>query len=194
VETFDFLARFECRLIDFLLPHYNRDRLPPRPDGDPVAYGRWYWRLYQAWVGDRHPHVEIRYFKNIVSQMAGGPAWVESMTLEPCQLVTIATGGEIEGVDCLKSTASGVQVTGLDITGSSFDEALVTPVLSSRQTGAGQLCQTCRSCRYMTFCAGGYLPHRYSRARGFDNPSVYCDDLYWLLDRIRDHLGTLSAR
>ena len=30
----------------------------------------------------------------------------------------------------------------------------------------------------MNACGGGYLPHRFSRKNGFDNPSVYCDDLY----------------
>ena len=34
-------------------------------------------------------------------------------------------------------------------------------------------------------CAGGYLPHRFSRARRFDNPSVYCDDLKALIGTIQ---------
>jgi uncharacterized protein len=34
----------------------------------------------------------------------------------------------------------------------------------------------------MQICGGGYLPHRYSKASGYDNPSAYCDDLFALLD------------
>lgn len=192
IEMFDFLAGFGVELIDFLLPLHTWDRPPIRPDADPIAYGRWYWRLYQAWIADRHPQVQIRYLKNIVSQMAGGRSAVESMTLEPCQLVLIATDGGIEAVDSLKSTASGAQLTGLNILDTPFDHALSLPIISIRQTGAAQLCETCRSCRNMTACAGGYFPHRYSKTRGFDNPSVYCEDLFWLVDQIREHLSGLK--
>jgi len=192
IEMFDFLAAFGVELIDFLLPHHTWDRPPIRPERDPIAYGRWYWRLYQAWIGDRHPQVQIRYLRNIVSQMAGGRSAVESMTLEPCQLVMIATDGGIEAVDSLKSTASGAQLTGLNILDTPFDRALSLPIINIRQTGEAQLCETCRTCRNMTACAGGYFPHRYSKTRGFDNPSVYCEDLFWLVDRIREHLRGLK--
>jgi uncharacterized protein len=33
-------------------------------------------------------------------------------------------------------------------------------------------------------CGGGYLPHRFSKANGFDNPSVYCADLLKLIEHI----------
>src|SRR5262245_10284012 len=47
----------------------------------------------------------------------------------------------------------------------------------------------CRSCPEETTCGGGYLPHRYSNARGFNNPSVWCADLLKLFQHIRQHLG-----
>ena len=37
-------------------------------------------------------------------------------------------------------------------------------------------------------CGGGYLPHRFSKLNGFDNPSVYCADLYATLDYIQSKL------
>lgn len=61
-DTLDFLGSFEVSQVDFLLPHYHWDRLPPRPprpmDGD-VAYGRWMLDVYRAWAGgaaDTSPH------------------------------------------------------------------------------------------------------------------------------------------
>jgi uncharacterized protein len=47
----------------------------------------------------------------------------------------------------------------------------------------------CRGCPELSTCAGGYLPHRWSAARGFDNPSVWCADLLKLFGHIRDRLG-----
>jgi uncharacterized protein len=47
----------------------------------------------------------------------------------------------------------------------------------------------CRACRERDTCAGGHLPNRYSRERGFDNPSVWCADLLALFDHVRLRMG-----
>jgi uncharacterized protein len=36
----------------------------------------------------------------------------------------------------------------------------------------------------MSVCGGGYLPHRFSQSNGYDNPSVYCDDLYAMFENM----------
>jgi uncharacterized protein len=38
----------------------------------------------------------------------------------------------------------------------------------------------------VNICGGGYYPHRYSKILEFDNPSVYCEDLYKLITHIED--------
>jgi hypothetical protein len=38
-------------------------------------------------------------------------------------------------------------------------------------------------------CGGGYLPHRFSKANGYANPSVYCDDLYATFEHIESTLA-----
>jgi len=40
----------------------------------------------------------------------------------------------------------------------------------------------------MNACGGGYLPHRFSKKNGYDNPSVYCDDLYATYQHIQSAL------
>jgi len=40
----------------------------------------------------------------------------------------------------------------------------------------------------MNACGGGYLPHRFSKENGYDNPSVYCDDLYAIYEHIESVL------
>src|SRR4030095_5124140 len=57
----------------------------------------------------------------------------------------------------------------------------------------------CIGCPEETTCSGGYLPHRWSNERSFDNPSVWCDDLLKLFRHIRTRLEvspqeTLSRR
>ena len=47
----------------------------------------------------------------------------------------------------------------------------------------------CRACPELAVCGGGFLPQRYSRARRFDNPSVWCADILALLAHIRARTG-----
>jgi uncharacterized protein len=46
------------------------------------------------------------------------------------------------------------------------------------------LCEECRHCELVAVCGGGYYPHRFSVARGFQNPSIYCFDLTKLIEEI----------
>jgi sulfatase maturation enzyme AslB (radical SAM superfamily) len=48
----------------------------------------------------------------------------------------------------------------------------------------GQPNSVCQTCPVVKVCGGGYIPHRYSAARKFDNPSVYCRDLEKLIRHI----------
>ena len=175
--------------LDFLLPHWHWDTPPPRPNGDPIEYGRWFWEIYKAWTADKHAGVEVRFLANIVSQLAGGASIYEAMTLAPVTLVVVAADGSIEAVDSIKSTASGLQHTGLNVHASTFDMVLDARLVSIRQSGEDQLCEQCRQCRFKKECAGGYFPHRWGRGRQFDNPSVYCADLYWLISQIYEDLA-----
>jgi uncharacterized protein len=150
--------------------------------------------VFEAWVNGRHTHLGIRFFENIIRQYLRVESNSEAMNLAPVTLVTINTDGDIEGVDTLKSTASGIQRTGLSVYSNSIDEALALDLIALRQSGRLQLADQCQRCKYVRECAGGYFPHRFSRDRKFDNPSVYCGDLFWLLTKIDNYLGGVSCR
>ena len=42
----------------------------------------------------------------------------------------------------------------------------------------------------MSACGGGYLPHRFSKKTGYDNPSVYCGDLYSMFENMQSILAS----
>ena len=191
LEVFDGLAEYGIPAVEFLLPHHNWDKPPGRPHLDPCEYGRWYFEIFKAWVEGRHGHLHIRFFTHILSQLMGRKGLYEAMTLEPVSLVTVNTAGGYEAVDCLKSTGSGAQHLGLGVMESPVSALLRHPAVEIRQKGVGQLAPKCLSCKHRSACAGGYYPHRFSEVNGFDNPSVYCSDLYWLLDEITTHVKSL---
>jgi uncharacterized protein len=51
----------------------------------------------------------------------------------------------------------------------------------------------CQACHEKDICGGGYLPHRYSRVSGFNNPSVWCADILKLIGHIRRKIDEDAA-
>ena len=185
IETFDALASLGVVNIDLLLPHFNWDRPPPRSlaQSSP-AYGQWFGTIWDAWLGGRHSQMKIRFLDNIVARLVGHPGLYEQMSESPVALITINSDGAIEGVDTLKSTGTGVQKTGLNVLDHSIDDVLSHQLYLSRQDWKAALPDACGECDIKRICAGGYLPHRYRTGTGFNNTSVYCDDLYHLVTKI----------
>jgi uncharacterized protein len=189
LEVFDFMGGLGVDHIDFLLPHHNWERPPLRITNRQTEYGEWLWAIFEAWTSGRHSKLTIRFFENIVRNFLREQSNCEAMSLAPVSLITVNTDGGLEGVDTLKSTGSGLQITGLNIFDNSFDDVFANELVALRQSGLSQLSSKCRRCQHVSICAGGYFPHRYSGNLLFDNPSVYCADLFWLLDRMTTFFG-----
>jgi uncharacterized protein len=64
-----------------------------------------------------------------------------------------------------------------------FDHELDRHIPAYRVEQVQKVCQQCQSCPHLASCGGGYLPHRFD-GTGFDNPSLYCQALYALSDRM----------
>jgi uncharacterized protein len=104
--------------------------------------------------------------------------------------VFIETDGEMEGLDNLRACADGMARIDLNVRHDDFQEIVHTATMHGTAIYQGMpLPSGCRACPERKTCAGGYLPHRYSAARGFDNPSVWCADLLKLFTHIRLRLG-----
>lgn len=197
-EITDYLLSYNPVGIDYLLPLDNHDRVPPgKEDPEAAPYGRWLTRAYDRWI-ERPNTTRIRLFQSIINMICGGASLVESIGLRAVDLIVIESNGEIEAVDSLKTTFQGATHLGFHVDDHSFDEVARHFAVRSRQLGADALCTTCQRCSIVEVCGGGYLPHRYSTARGFDNPSVYCADLQLLIGHIHQSVSSalipVSAR
>ncbi|MEV4134026.1 FxsB family cyclophane-forming radical SAM/SPASM peptide maturase [Dactylosporangium sp. NPDC049742] len=190
VEVHDYLAALGPPIIDFNLPHATHDTPPHRTAPDEPEYGRWMSRVYDAWIGaDTYTH-SVRMLEDIVALSLGAHGSVESLGLAPAGIVVVESDGSIEDVDTLKSVQQGAAVLGLDVFDHTFDQAVRHPAIQRRLTGASALAGECRRCPLVHVCGGGYLPHRHSAARGYRNPSVFCQDLTYLIRHIQ---ATLPA-
>ncbi|MCX4550389.1 FxsB family cyclophane-forming radical SAM/SPASM peptide maturase [Streptomyces sp. NBC_01500] len=188
VEVHDYLASFEPPVIDFNLPHGTHDEPPAREDPGLPEYGLWMSRVYDAWLARPEHRHSVRMLEDIVALSSGVRGSVETLGLAPPTSIVIESDGSIEGVDTLRSVEEGASWLGLDVIKDSFDEALHHPKLLHRQYGKAALAEQCQSCPLVEVCGGGYLPHRFSTARGYRNPSVYCADLEYLIRHVQGSL------
>jgi uncharacterized protein len=192
IRVYDALRTMAPPQLDLLLPHATWDQPPDRPDGQRAGYGRWLRRIYERWCDEGRP-LPIRLFQSLESTGGGGPSWSEWVGLDPADLVVIETDGAWEQVDSLKTAYHGAPVTGLDVFVNSVDEVAAHPGIARRQLGLADLCAECRACPVVTQCGGGLFTHRYRTGSGFDNRSVYCDDLVELIAAVNSTPPTAAA-
>lgn len=190
-EILDFLSQFQPPSIDFLEPHGSYDKLPPGKKGmASQEYGEWLIKLFDYWFD--HPtisHVPIRKFEEIIEHMLGGRGSIESFGLEPVSLVTIATDGMVESVDCIKAAHPNAHYLGLNVFDNSFDEVLSHPMVQLRQIGLAALNEQCHSCALVEICGGGYFAHRYNQLDNtFKHPTIYCQDYKLLIRHIQKRM------
>ena len=108
--------------------------------------------------------------------------------------LVIETDGSVHANDALRVCQDGAAESGLNVFQHSFDELHLGLPLVHRLVHEGiPLSATCQACPERNICGGGNLPHRYARANGFDNPSVWCADIQRLIAYIRRRL-TMAPR
>jgi uncharacterized protein len=97
----------------------------------------------------------------------------------------VMTDGSVEPHDVLRIAGNGSTRTTFNVFDHALDEVRSEPRWQAARDASINLAAKCRSCKFMNACGGGYLPHRFSKANGYDNPSVYCDDLYAMFENMQ---------
>ena len=95
------------------------------------------------------------------------------------------TDGSVEAHDVLRIAGHGFTQTTFSIFDHALDEVRNEPRWQAARDASINLAAKCQKCKFMNACGGGYLPHRFSKANGYDNPSVYCGDLYAMFENMR---------
>lgn len=181
VAVYDALAETRAPRIDFLLPHATWDAPPLRPEGAATPYAAWLLAVHDRWTAQGRP-MPVRLFDSVISTLGGGPSLTEAMGLESADVVVVETDGTYEQADSLKIAYDGAPATGRTVFRHTFDEVAGHPGMIARQQGLDGLSEQCRACPVVRSCGGGLFAHRYrGDGTGFDNPSVYCDDLLELI-------------
>ena len=168
---------------DIIIPDATVDEKPP-------SIASFYNGLFDLWLEANRskPTVNIRIVSDMIAALLGNNSPTEGVGYKPIELCTIMTDGSVEAHDVLRIAGDGFTQTTFNIFEHAIDEVRNEPRWKAARDASINLCEKCRQCKFMNACGGGYLPHRFSRNNGYDNPSVYCDDLYAMFENMQSVL------
>ncbi|MFF5180664.1 FxsB family cyclophane-forming radical SAM/SPASM peptide maturase [Micromonospora sp. NPDC000316] len=190
IGTYRSLLVHRPPVVDFLLPHGTWSTPPAGRPADPrqAPYAQWLSAVFDEWYSDGGQQTRVRLFDEIIQLLLGGSSRLAGVGVSPVAVAVVETDGAIEMDDTLGAAHAGAGRTGLHVDRDTFDAALRQPGVRAQQAGVDGLCARCRACDLHQVCGGGLYTHRWRAGSGFDNPSVYCADLYRLIGHIRSTL------
>lgn len=181
--------------MNFLLPdatHDTKQALYGRYGKTPVA--DYLIPIFDEWINEDNPGVKVRCFEEMIIGILGDKVPRDMIVNRRANYLVIDTDGSIQALDALKVCCEGKPETGLNLSQHGFDDLHKGMPLLHRMVHEGiPTCTTCDACPERATCRGGYLPHRYSRANEFDNPSIWCQDLLKLFTYVRNYIATATS-
>jgi uncharacterized protein len=178
-----FFAACGIANYDIMIPDATVDEKPP-------SIASFYQGLFDLWLeaNRTRPTVNIRIIADMITALLGNNSPTEGVGYKPVELCTVMTDGSVEAHDVLRIAGDGFTQTMFNIFEHPIDEVRNEPRWKAARDASINLCETCRQCKFMNACGGGYLPHRFSKTNGYDNPSVYCGDLYSMFENMQSVL------
>ena len=182
-EYAEFFARCGIANYDIMIPDATVDEKPP-------SIASFYNALFDVWLeaNRSRPAVNIRIVADMITALLGNNSPTEGVGHKPIELCTVMTDGSVEAHDVLRIAGDGFTNTRFNIFDHAIDDVRNEPRWKAARDSSITLCEACRQCKFMNACGGGYLPHRFSKKNGYDNPSVYCGDLYSMFENMQSVL------
>ncbi|GAB4197061.1 MAG: hypothetical protein OHK0022_15070 [Roseiflexaceae bacterium] len=197
LATYQYFRSIGITLMSYMMPdvsHDNKQQLYGQYGPTPVA--DYLLPIFDAWVREDNPRVRVKPFVGLVRMLLGGRTTDDTFGNPLLPYVVVETDGVIHGLDALRVCDQGIESSGLHVASHGFDDLhLGLPLVHKLVHEGIPLASSCRVCPEQQICGGGYIPNRYARANGFDNPSVWCQDILALIGHMRAYVlpGTQAA-
>jgi len=182
--AYNHLKELDVKGVDFLILDENYDNFN---EFLPNVVSNWLISVFNLWFEERET-ISIRIFENIIKGVYGLNFSADSYGSSTNNAIIIETNGSIETLDVLKICGEKFTKNTLNILSNDLNEVFENDLINLYFFSNTLLSKKCLSCPVNEICAGGYIPHRYSSKNGFNNPSIYCDDLLNLIIHIQNKL------
>ena len=185
IDYYSFLKDYNITHVDCLFPDATYETI----DKSSLGIGIWLSQLFDLWFKD-NKRPSIRLFESILKLIfdpfreVGGEMFGSTTN----GVVDINPNGDIDIPDTLKICNKNLISQKYSIFKNTLQDICCEKnfklfYLSHSEHALSTLCQ---QCIIKPVCGGGILAHRYSIERGFDNPSVYCYDLFMIIKHIQN--------
>jgi uncharacterized protein len=190
-ELLSFFNELNPPKVDFLLPDANYKAPPFLRDKDPDIYLNWILEAFDLWL-DEYPNLKIRLFDTLLQTVIGSQSGTDFFGFGNVTMLTIETDGAFHDLDVLKITTEGYSSLGLNIRDHTIDEAANSSNIErhNQLLSLEGVSAKCKACPVFQICGAGSVPHRYNE-NGFDNPTVYCREMFGLITHAQKRLNLL---
>lgn len=190
-EVYHDLKAIGAPSIDVLPRDGHWDRLPfGKRMSDSVEYGSWLARLLDLYLADGDPP-RIRLLDDMLRLLLGGQSQKEGVGSTDYGILVVEPDGRIEKNDTLKVAGAGADRFGRrwSVLEHGVDEILASAEFETYYRQQRPSSPICAACPELGVCGGGMVAHRWSAARGYGNPSIFCADQRHLIARMRAIVG-----
>ena len=186
LEVHRHLVALRPREISYLFPAETHETIGEvRRSHGPTPCADFLIPVFDEWWFKGTLDQKVREFWSIAQMILGGPSATDAFGGGPVPFVTVETDGSIHGTDKLRACQDGLSATGLNVLSDDFRSVQRTGTVTARAMNGIGAPTPCATCDELSTCAGGHLANRYSEALGFDNRSVWCEDILALFQHIR---------
>lgn len=179
-----------CSWMDFMYPFYSRIDNTIDVDIQPERWGRFLSDIFDAWIAEGNPDVDIRLLKDFCMLLLGGKTTMCIAGVDCSYVVTVNPDGEVHVCDDLLAYADGRLG---NVHRNPFLEIAEHPRLARLSRRDVLFGEECTNCELFSFCKGGCTLFR---ARGRDDFSArhyYCEAQRQVIRHIRRHFASLGV-
>jgi uncharacterized protein len=175
-----FFNVLKVKAVDFLIPKINHD---DKSAGMYQEITTFYTKLFDEWYRRYLPRkLKVRICEEIIKLLLGKTPKTHSLYADRMTHVSISPDGTIEPLDNLRIGGNDRVNTGLNITTHSIGDVLTNELWLHTYEMARNLPQGCDTCEFVDCCHGGFIATRWSTANGYNNKTVYCQDIQNILN------------
>lgn len=190
IKIYNLFKELNVVSADFLLPEATYNNRPTCPTKgkyihSETPYADWLIDLFNIWVYDKQ-RIYNRHFQQYIHSLLGGEISGDDMGSLYNEVLVVDTNGDYEAEDALRICGNYFTKSDVNVMTSSVTEAMEAKLSKEYYFSHKRLPIRCIACPINETCGGGYFPHRYNSMNGFNNPSVYCNDLVKLITHIQN--------